>query len=234
MSFSQSILQNIQKEISKLSNSKHKKSFETFFKDEEIVLFGVPVPKVRKLSAKYFPKTLSKKEIFVLAESLLKEKYFEYSVIAFDWLWRVRRQFEPKDLIFFKKIVLHYIDNWAKCDDFGTKALGYFFLSFPREKPKLLQWAKSRNKWMRRISLVSLIPSVRRKNFNKENMAFAFSLCSLLYKDKDPKVLKACGWLLKEIGNNSPQNVLKFLSSYKDCPSLVRNYALEKIKKLSK
>jgi len=67
------ILQEIRKELQKNADEQYRQSIQRFFK-EEIKLFGVKTPLVRKISQKYFSavKDRSKQEIFSLCEKLLE------------------------------------------------------------------------------------------------------------------------------------------------------------------
>lgn len=42
---------------------------------------------------------------------------------------------------------------------------------------------------------------------------------------------KACGWMLREISKRDAESVLRFFQRYCDVPSVMRGYALERIRK---
>ena len=53
-----------------------------------------------------------------------------------------------------------YIFSWGTCDDFCKRVLNFFVDNFPNVFKKIQLWTSSKNKWMRRASSVSFIPSL--------------------------------------------------------------------------
>jgi len=195
---------------------------------KKIKTYQVRVPVVRKISAKYFRqiKHLDKKKIFALCEKLLQSGYQEDSVIAFDWAWRLKNQYSQQDFKIFKKWLKNYVNNWAKCDDLCTHALGYFLLQFPQFIQQTHKWSKANNKWLRRASAVSLIYSVRRKKHFNQVLKIAQSLLT----DKQNLVQKAYGWALKEASKNYQKQIFDFVIKRKNkMPRVALRYAIEKM-----
>lgn len=222
-----SIIQEIRRDLKSKSDPKHAEQSQRFFK-EKIKTHGVKSAAVMKIAKKYFPqvKLMSKQEVFLLCEELLMSGYNEQASIAFYFLFKLKNNHKKIDFNTFEKWLKKYVDNWGKCDDFCTHALGHFILTFPEYIPQLQRWTKSSNRWMRRASAVALIYSVRRKkHFNH-----AVRTANNLLEDGDDMVQKGYGWLLKESSKNYPKEVFDYVIKNKDVmPRTALRYAIEKL-----
>lgn len=191
-------------------------------------LYGVPTPLVRKLSSQFFKEIRKepKEKILLLCEDLLGSGYTEERTIAFDWAFRVRRQYEESDFYLFKSWLEEFVHTWGACDDLCTHALGAFIHQFPEFTQVLKKWTQSPNRWMRRASAVALIYSIRRKEFS-ENV---FETADLLLTDEDVMVQKGYGWMLKEASNHYSEAVFSYVMRHKDgMPRTALRYAIEKL-----
>ncbi|MCK4918833.1 MAG: DNA alkylation repair protein [Candidatus Pacebacteria bacterium] len=226
------IIQKIRKELKSNIDLEYKKGSYRFFK-EDIKLYGVRVPLVRKMSQKYFSeiKDLDKKKIISLCDELLKSGYTEESVIAFDWIYRIKNQYNKNDFKVFESWVEKYVSNWGRCDDLCSHAFGYYIFQFPEFLPKTEKWTKSKNRWKRRVSAVCLIYSLRKKKY-LEN---AFSVADILLEDSDDLVQKGYGWMLKEASNIYLDEVYSYVNkNKKKMPRTALRYAIEKMPKKMK
>lgn len=190
--------------------------------------YGIRTPKVRKIAKKYFYgiKSLEKEKIFNLCEELLKSNYTEESTIAFSWTYELRKRYQQSDFKTFQYWLEKYINNWGSCDDFCTHTLGEFLLQFPQFLSKLTVWARSKNRWLRRATAVSLIYP-NRKNKYIDN---SFKIANILLKNQDDLVQKGYGWMLKEISELYPIKVYNFVMKNKTkMPRTALRYAIEKL-----
>ena len=109
------IIQDVRRELLSGVDLTHKAGSQIIFKgDQSSTAYGVRVPVVRKIAAKYYPavKTISKKELFNLVEWLLRPDFIEEAIIGFSWIWRRRTELEKKDFAVFERWVDKYINNW--------------------------------------------------------------------------------------------------------------------------
>lgn len=157
------VILQMKKELVKNSNAKTRNGAKRFFK-ENIKLYGVKTATVSKIGRKYFNqiKNGGKAEIFILCEKLWKSGYMEESFIACRWSFALRKKYEPEDFKLFERWIDDYIGNWASCDTFCNHTMGAFLETYPEFLPQLKIWARSKNRWMRRASAVSLIVPARR------------------------------------------------------------------------
>ena len=223
------IILKIKKQLKDNVDLEYKKNSYNFFK-EEIRLYGVRTPVVRNISKNYFSeiKDSNKKQIFFLCEELLRSGYIEESVIAFDWTYRIKDQYEKKDFKIFDSWLKKYVSDWGRCDDLCTHALGFYLFKFPEFLPKIEKWAFSKNRWQRRASAVCLIYSLKRKR----NLTNAFNIANILLEDSDDLVQKGYGWMLKEASNVYPDEIFNFVNENKKImPRTALRYAIEKMPK---
>jgi len=222
------ILSEIHQELKELSkNPENIKDYSRFHKDNKKHI-GLATPIVRKLSAQKFRKVkhLNKKQIFKLCENLLECKGNSCQDIAFDWAFRIRKQYTEADFAIFEKWLDKYVDTWGSCDDLCTHAFGYYLFVFPKFIPQIHLWAKSKNKWKRRASAVIFIYSIRRGKYLNDVLKIAKSL---LLDDED-LVQKAYGWMLKEASNIHQKEVFEFVMKHKSSmPRTALRYAIEKM-----
>lgn len=209
------------------SDEKIKASSRRFFK-EKIKVYGIKTATVGQIAKKYWPevKNLDKKEIFALCEELNVSGYMEESFIVSAWLPKMVKQFELGDLAIFESWIKKYIDNWAKCDTFCNHTVGDFIQKFPEKISILKKWAKSKNRWMKRASAVTLIIPARRGMFLKD----IFEIADTMLLDKDDMVQKGYGWMLKAASEAHQKEFFEYVLKHKRAmPRTALRYAIEKM-----
>jgi 3-methyladenine DNA glycosylase AlkD len=207
------------------SDEKTRVSAQHFFR-EAAAFRGVKSPVARKIAQNYWKavKSLPKKEIFALCEKLLKTGFCEDAFVVAEWVPRMMKTLDKSDLEIFRRWIGSYIDNWAKCDSFCNHSVGELIMKYPELVSELPKWSKSKNRWMRRASAVSLIVPAKRGMFMKE----AFSIADILLMDEDDMVQKGYGWLLKEESRKHTQEVFSYVMKYRaEMPRTALRYAIE-------
>lgn len=222
------LLYKIQKELYKYFDPAYKTGAERYFK-EHVRFVGVRVPHVRKVASVFFinTKDWDKKEFLHFCKLLIKKEN-EYQTISLSWLFKSKKIFEIKDFIYFELLFKENVSNWSTCDDLCSHAFGYFLFIHPELLPKVFSWTKSKNRWVRRASAVSLLYSIRRGQSIKQ----AFKTADALLTDNDDLVQKGYGWLLKEVSNKNPELVMKYVMKNKmKMPRTALRCAIEKLPK---
>jgi len=189
---------------------------------------GVRTPMVRQISAKYFQeiKPLSIDAILQLCERLLETGLSEHTTIAFDWSFRCRRKYRPDHFDVLERWLEVYVDGWGSCDDLCTHALGEFILRYPEFLPRVKAWSRSKDRWQRRASAVTLIYGARRG----KNLAHVFQAADALLTDPDDMVQKGYGWMLKVASKTYPDEVFQYVMRHKKAmPRTALRYAIEKL-----
>lgn len=222
------ILNKVDLELKRLSkNPKNIKDYSRFHKDGEKHI-GITTSLVRKVSSKYFKeiKNLNKKKIFALCGKLLNAHGSDYQDIAFDWAFRLRKQYQEEDFKLLEGWLKKYVNGWGSCDDLCTHALGDFIYQFPEFISKTTGWAKSENKWLRRASAVVLIYSLRKGKYLKQ----AIDTAKVLLQDTEDLVQKGYGWMLKEASKLYQKEVFDFaMKNKKLMPRTALRYVIEKM-----
>ena len=202
-----------------------------FFKENDspkLKFLGVKSALVKKVAREQFAaiKGTPKKDVFALCEQLWQSGYLEETVLACDWAYRFRREFEAKDFETFERWVGQYVNNWASCDTLCNHTIGTLLEMFPKLIGKLKRWAKSDNLWLRRAAAVSLIVPARKGLFHKE----IFEIAKILLRDEEDLVQKGYGWMLKAAADSDQDTVFQFVMSHKaTMPRTALRYAIEKM-----
>lgn len=121
------------------------------------------------------------------------------------------------------------VDNWCHSD--GLSAIYSRILESYPEKvyPQMIKWNQSKSEWLRRISLVSLIHYTG-KNAVYLPLSKVLPLVSNCLDDERYYVQTAVGWVLHEMGNVYPKEVMKYLENQIDkISSVAFSRAIEKM-----
>jgi 3-methyladenine DNA glycosylase AlkD len=222
-----SIIHKLRRELKQNSDLKTKESAKRFFK-EEVKTYGVKTAVVGKIGKQFFNeiKDRDKKEIFDICEQLWISGYLEETYIACNWSYYIRKDYELKDFKVFEKWVKKYVTNWASCDTLCNHTVGSFLEMYPNYIHELRKWARSKNRWVRRASAVSLIIPARRGKF----LSDIFSIADILLSDKDDLVQKGYGWMLKAAGESHQNEVFGYvMRNNATMPRTALRYAIEKM-----
>jgi 3-methyladenine DNA glycosylase AlkD len=221
------IIGEIRSALEKACDEKTRKTGEGFFR-EKVRLYGVKTPVANKLGKEYYKAIKDKKktEIFKLCGELWRSGYIEESIIACQWSYNVRKEYEPGDFKVFEKWVDRYVGNWASCDTLCNHTVGAFVEMYPGHIADLKRWALSKNRWMRRGSAVSLIIPAKQGKFLDD----VFEIADTLLADPDDLVQKGYGWMLKAAATVHQKEVFDFVMKRKAAmPRTALRYAIEKM-----
>jgi 3-methyladenine DNA glycosylase AlkD len=221
------VIKNIRTELLQNVDPVYRNGAQNYFK-EGIVLHGVRLPAVRAISAKYYRqvKGLGKSEIFALCDKMLSYDTSEERTIAFDWAWRLRRQFEPADFKILERWLKNHVSNWGGVDDLCRRALGYFICRYSQFLPQVFRWTRSREWHLRRAAAVILISPAKLGRALPEILETSDALLN----DEHYLVQKGYGWLLKEAYVKFPREIFGYVMKNKDTmPRTALRYAIEKM-----
>ncbi|NMB48612.1 DNA alkylation repair protein [Candidatus Kuenenbacteria bacterium] len=227
-----SIISQIRKELKQNADEKMRQSGERFFK-EPVKMYGMKTALGLQIGKKYWPEIQDKdkREIFALCEELWQSGYMEESFIACNWSYYLNKQYEKKDWVVFEKWIKNYVSNWASCDTLCNHTIGSFVAMYPEFLKNLKQWAKSKNRWVKRASAVTLIIPGRHGKFLKD----IFEIADILLLDADDLVQKGYGWMLKAASESHQKEVFAYVMKNKTrMPRTALRYAIEKMPKALK
>ena len=115
----------------------------------------------------YCENNLSRNEIFVLCENLMKTGKYEEASIALNFFIRFRKNFNKKMFNIMGKWFQKYIVNWAHCDCASGDILYFFVRDKVVSLKDLMKWSKSSSKWKRRAVPVTLVKLVSKDDYIK-------------------------------------------------------------------
>jgi 3-methyladenine DNA glycosylase AlkD len=222
-----STIQKIRRELKDNADLRTKATGQSFFK-EEIHLYGVRSATVAKIAKRSFLdiKELDKGAIFDLCELLWQSGYMEESFIACQWAYSLRDRFKPTDFRILARWVKQYVSNWASCDTLCNHTVAAFVETYPKYLAELTKWARSKNRWVRRASAVTLIVPARNGLFLDD----VIEIADLLLLDDDDLVQKGYGWMLKVASQSHRKEVFGYVMRNKDrMPRTALRYAIEKM-----
>lgn len=222
-----SVVTEVREALISFSDELTRLSGERFFK-EPVKLYGIKAAAVKTISREYFKEIdrKSKDEIFAICDELWQSGFLEESAIACNWSYYVHGDYLPADFEVFESWVKKYISNWASCDTLCNHTVGTFVEMYPEFLNRLKDWARSRQRWVKRASAVSLIIPARKGKF----LGDILEIAGILHSDNDDMVQKGYGWMLKAASESHRQEVFDYVMSKKDTmPRTALRYAIEKM-----
>ncbi len=192
---------------------------------------SVRTSQIRSLSAKVF-RTLESKDmydVFQVCEMLLKRRDWVLGVIAYDWAFRVKKQYTIETYATFENWLFEYVTDWGDCDDFCTHAFGELIRQYNELFERILYWTHHDNFAVQRAAAVVLIYPINKGGYDGLR---PLQVADLLFSNKHHLVQKGYGWLLKVLSKKEPQLVVDYLkSNYEKMPRTAFRYALENLDK---
>jgi 3-methyladenine DNA glycosylase AlkD len=220
------LITRIKAELAKHDKPENRANYQQFFKEKLKEPVGLKVPILRKIANETFKEVKGRpaKEILDTCDELLASGERYMRVIAFIWAQKVKADYRKTDFARFERWLKNYVNNWGNCDHFCDIS-GELLVLYPQLVSKTKKWAKSKNRWFRRAAAVSLIVPVSKRLMLDQ----VFKTADLLLTDDDDMVQKGYGWMLKEAGNQFPDEVFKYVMKNKaSMPRTALRYAIEK------
>jgi len=215
-------------ELKSLANPAQAKILQRFFKTgkggygEGDIFLGIKVPVQRAVAKKY--ESISLKDILHLLNSKIHEERLVSLIILAS---KFKKSSQDEKRIIFKLYLKNTknINNWDLVDLSAPNIVGNYLLENGAEKAILKTLAKSKSLWNRRISVVSTYAFIRNNQFSD-----TIALAEILLADTHDLIHKAVGWMLREVGKRSPDELKSFLDAHcKTMPRTMLRYAIEKL-----
>jgi 3-methyladenine DNA glycosylase AlkD len=198
--------------------------------DKEIRSLAVKnVPNIRAVRRKYSSMLNKSKPEIVLALGRKIFKTYGYRWVAYELIIEHQgaiRKIGEAELEDLGVGLAH----WGDVDAFAGYLAGPAW-QFGQIDDKLVhKWARSDDRWWRRVALVCTVALNRPTLGGKGDVRRTIAVCKILAGDKDDMVVKAMSWALRELIRHDVNAVLNFLEKYDDVlASRVKREVMNKI-----
>jgi len=218
-------IKEIEIDLDQKSNKEQAKLLQRFFKTgpgeygEGDIFIGIKVPVLRSIAKKNHD--VAYKEIKQLLKSKIHEKRLVSLMIL---IFKYQNADENEKLKIFKIYLdnTDKINNWDLVDLTAPKIIGDYLLD--KDKSLLINLAKSKSLWERRIAVLSTFQFIKFNQFD-----FSLQISEILLNDTHDLIHKAVGWMLREIGKRNLAVEEKFLQAHcSKMPRTMLRYAIEK------
>jgi 3-methyladenine DNA glycosylase AlkD len=168
----------------------------------------------------------SLEDAIAFAEAMIVERHLEAKTVGIEVLARYHRAFTPRLLGTFKRwLAADYSSNWATTDAMSMLLIAPILVRYPESAERMRTWSRHSNMWVRRASIVSLIPAVRKRLV----LELAYDIARSLHRDDADLIQKAVGWTLRECGRVNPHKLERYLrANGPTIPRTTVRYAIER------
>lgn len=108
------------------------------------------------------------------------------------------------------------LDEWGEVDCFACYLAGPAWREHQISDKVIHRWARSKDRWWRRVALVSTVPLNSKAQGGRGDTERTIEVCRLLVSDRDDMVVKAMSWALRELSKRDPKRVRQFLNQHRD------------------
>ena len=160
------------------------------------------------------------------ADLLVTDRHLEVKGIGIEVLGCYRRHFTPSLLPRWKRWLANdHSANWATTDAICGLLIGPLVAANPRLAGEVGGWAGHRNMWVRRASIVGLIP-IARRGIALDTL---YRTARTLHRDGEDLIQKAVGWALREAGKSDMDRLETYLLKHgPTIPRTTLRYAIER------
>jgi 3-methyladenine DNA glycosylase AlkD len=218
-------LTSLKRETRDLAKPADARIFKWFFKTgpgeygEGDHFLGLRVPALRALTKKY------RDLAYTDALELLKSAWHEERVLALMLLVDRYQRGDDREKERIHRAYLkntRRINNWDLVDASAAQIVGAHLTA--SNVKLLVDLAKSKSLWERRIAIVATYHFIRRDEFRP-----TLGIAELLLNDSHDLIHKAVGWMLREVGKRDRAVLDSFLlKHYARMPRTMLRYAIER------
>ena len=179
----------------------------------DLEFYGVGAKPLRAVARSFLAKhsDMDRNQILFLVQALWTRPIFEMKAVAVAVLERSIRKLETSDLELVEDL-LRRSHTWALVDWLCTKISAPLVEREPElAAPVLRRWSIDPDFWIRRSSMLSLLPALRAGGGDFELFA---SFASRMVSEKEFFIRKAIGWVLRDVSKKRPQLAFDFLNQH--------------------
>jgi 3-methyladenine DNA glycosylase AlkD len=149
-----------------------------------------------------------------LAHLLLQEQLFMFRFVAYELLHYHHAAFHHLRVWDLDRLAAG-LDRWESVDTFALYLSGPLWRDRRISDEVVQNWARSKDHWWRRVALVCTVPLNNQTQGGEGDPSRTLKVCRLLLRDRDPMVVKAMSWALRELAKRDPKTVHAFLAANK-------------------
>jgi 3-methyladenine DNA glycosylase AlkD len=216
--------------MKKLLRKLEKKQFATDIKkylSSPYEFYGKKIPEI-KIMAKKLHEENPLSDFYRIFNRLWNSSYHEAMSLALYTLELYEENFDLYTWQFVKSKIKE-IRSYDKADAVGINILGKMVIKYPILEKEILKFDNSKEVWPKRIAIVSSIPRIR-----KGDIQPAMVLAERNISEKDPYIQKAVGMIIREAGEQKPEEVKRFILKHMNMPPLTFSIATEKMREIRK
>ncbi|HEY2907985.1 MAG TPA: DNA alkylation repair protein [Vicinamibacterales bacterium] len=220
----------VKTELARMARATGRFDAERYFRgDHGLRFYNVGTDRMRALAKAIFKANQDRwtaADALAFAGTLVEDRYLETKSIGIEVLALYKRALTPKMLAHWKRwLARNYSSNWATTDAICGMLIGPLLVRHPDRARELRAWARHPNMWVRRASVVALIPLARRGLA----LDLLYDNARTLHGDPHDLIHKAVGWALREAGKADMKRLERYLRD--NGPSIPRTtvrYAIER------
>jgi 3-methyladenine DNA glycosylase AlkD len=200
-----------------------------FRADHGLRFYNVGTDRMRALAKTIFKANRNEwtaADALAFAGALIEDQHLEAKSIGIEVLALYKGALAPTMLAQWKRwLAQNHSSNWATTDAICGLLIGPMLVRHPDRAGELRAWARHPNMWVRRASVVGLIPLARRGLA----LDLLYDNARALHRDSHDLIQKAVGWALREAGKTDMKRLERYLRE--NGPSIPRTtlrYAIER------
>jgi 3-methyladenine DNA glycosylase AlkD len=181
---------------------------------------ALPALKTQAIRAirREFSKRLANEEpdfVMKLALQLLALPSFTFRFIAYELVQHHPATASSLDVTDLERLG-NGMDSWGSVDCFACYLAGPAWRERQIADSVVRRWSRSKNRWWRRAALVATVPLNNKTRGGTGDSRRTLEICGLLMDDRDPMVVKALSWALRELAKRDKSSVREFLENAGD------------------
>ncbi len=175
----------------------------------KLTFLGLSQPQIHSLSKLLLSwSTDPAQDLTLWCQVFSRSRVFEIKGASLKAIKRLDRKFVQNDAARILKLV-DWVDNWVHSDEL-SQLYAHLLEQNPRLKRQYEAWARSKNPWLRRQSLVGIL------NYSRERKrvppaAWILGQVSTHLHDPHFYVQKGLGWCLRELDRIHPKMQRRFV-----------------------
>lgn len=189
------------------------------------VFLGLSVPQTREI-AQHF-RDLDPAEIHELVRSPFHEARLCALVILTTRFERAKNPAQRAELFAFYLDTARagFVNNWDLVDVTAPRIGSFLVTEMDDPMPLLIELAGEESLWLRRLSVLFTFAFIRAGQFKP-----TIDIVTLHLADTHDLMHKACGWMLREVGNRNVDALRAYLTEHASgMPRTMLRYAIEKL-----